>query len=92
MFRCDGQPHSPSVTSVRLGDTVLQMEVETGLSSIPKALELDKRLDRPEKIETALRTRVEQAMSNVSKNIAIFDVTSNIRTTADYGMISRRTV
>ena len=131
-FRHDGQPHSPSVASVKLGDTTLtpdtdytavipsetaagtytvtvtgkgnytgtaaaaftinpveqkpldqtdddghelRLEVETGLSTVPAALEHDARYDTPEKIETALRTRVEQVMSNVGGNIAVFDVT-----------------
>ena len=130
-FRYDGQAHSPTVTSVKLGDTtltadtdytveiptetaagtytvtvtgkgnytgtaaatftinpvetggefedesgtILRLEVETGLSTVPEALENNARYDTPEKIETALRTQVEQVMSNVGGNIAVFDVT-----------------
>ncbi len=57
------------------GGTVLRLEVETGLSSVPAALENNQKYDTPEKIENELRTRVEQAMSNVGENIAVFDVT-----------------
>ncbi|MDE6455794.1 MAG: S-layer homology domain-containing protein, partial [Dysosmobacter sp.] len=53
----------------------LRLEVETGLSTVPEALENDARYDTPKKIETALRMRVEQDMSNVGENIAVFDVT-----------------
>ena len=55
--------------------TILRLEVETGLSSVPTALENNQKYDTPEKIENELRTTVEQAMSNVGENIAVFDVT-----------------
>ena len=53
----------------------LRLEVETGLSTVPAALEHDIRYDTPKKIETALRTRVAEVISNVGENIAVFDVT-----------------
>ena len=53
----------------------LRLEVETGLSSVPAALENDTRYDTPKKIETALRVRVADEMSSVGENIAVFDVT-----------------
>ena len=130
-FRYDGQTHSPTVTSVKLGDTTLtadtdytveipietaagtytvtitgkgnytgtaaatftinpvetgdefedesgttlRLEVETGLSTVPEALKNNTKYDTPAKIEAELRTQVEQVMSNVGENIAVFDVT-----------------
>ena len=130
-FRYDGQTHSPTVTSVKLGDTTLtadtdytveiptetaagtytvtitgkgnytgtaaatftinpvetgdefedesgttlRLEVETGLSTVPEALKNNAKYDTPAKIEAELRTQVEQVMSNVGENIAVFDVT-----------------
>ena len=53
----------------------LRLEVETGLSTVPAALENDARYNTPEKIETALRIRVANEMSNVGEQIAVFDVT-----------------
>ena len=53
----------------------LRLEVETGLSTVPEALKNNKEYDTPAKIETALRTRVAEVLSNVGEQIAVFDVT-----------------
>ncbi len=53
----------------------LRLEVETGLSTVPDALKNDDRYDSPAKIETALRTKVAEVMSDVGEQIAVFDVT-----------------
>ena len=49
--------------------------METGLSTVPEALKNNTKYDTPAKIEAELRTQVEQVMSNVGENIAVFDVT-----------------
>lgn len=53
----------------------LRLEVETGLSTVPEALKNNKEYDTPAKIESALRTRVAEVLSNVGEQIAVFDVT-----------------
>lgn len=53
----------------------LRLEVETGLSTVPEALKTNEQFNTPGKIETALRTRVAEVMSNVGEQIAVFDVT-----------------
>ena len=53
----------------------LRLEVETGLSSVPAALQSDTRYDTPKKIENELRTKVRDVMTNVGESIAVFDVT-----------------
>ena len=53
----------------------LRLEVETGLSTVPAALENNEKYNTPEKIETALRIRVADEMSNAGEQIAVFDVT-----------------
>ena len=55
--------------------TTLRLEVETGLSTVPEALKNNTKYDTPAKIEAELRTQVEQVMSSVGENIAVFDVT-----------------
>ena len=61
------------------GDTALRLEVETGLSTVPEALKKNPELDTPEKIETALRTKVEQVLDNVEERISVFDITLQYR-------------
>ena len=53
----------------------LRLEVETGLSTVPEALKTNEQFNTPGKIETALRTRVAEVISNVGEQIAVFDVT-----------------
>ena len=53
----------------------LRLEVETGLSTVPEALKNNEKYNTPEKIETALRIRVADEMSNAGEQIAVFDVT-----------------
>ncbi|WP_295759555.1 YDG domain-containing protein, partial [uncultured Oscillibacter sp.] len=57
----------------------LRLEVETGLSTVPEALKNNEEYDTPAKIESALRTRVAEVLSNVGEQIAVFDVTLQYR-------------
>ena len=57
----------------------LRLEVETGLSTVPEALKNNEEYDTPTKIESALRTRVAEVLSNVGEQIAVFDVTLQYR-------------
>ncbi len=61
------------------GNTELRLEVETGLSTVPEALKKNPELDTLEKIETALRTKVEEILNNVKEQIAVFDITLQYR-------------
>ena len=53
----------------------LRLEVETGLSTVPAALESNASLNTPEKITTALQTKVAEVMADAGKQIAVLDVT-----------------
>ena len=52
----------------------LRLEVETGLSTVPATLHNNPKFDTTTKIEAVLRTEIEKVMSDVGKNIAVFDV------------------